>query len=447
MQEIEQAYRRLSGLEADLDAARAELGNRDVRLAQTRDRIAELEAKVADYEDQIVRAFQRIRADDKTTEKTRRALSVALALLDERANAPAPAPRPQRRVRAQDVSRRSAVAVVPCRDGDPHRGRPDCRARAGLPGQHASGPRRGDCSARRGLPGLAGAGVLRNRQLEVVVVPAIGRIVALRLLRDGAAAADPLWLHPKLGRELAPDDNGWINFGGDKAWPAPQSDWSRIAGRPWPPPVTFDARAYTAEVVGESIVRMTSQVDPAYGMRVRRDIRLAGDEMIVETTYEKLAGPAVRAAVWTITQLTSPERIFLLLPERSSFAAGHRSVGQAPPSDVSVDGRLLSLARDRKQKTMLVSDAEALAWIGPGCDLLLRTASPPPAAGAVWPDGARAQVYTSPDGDQPYVELELLGTLQELAPGQRAVLQVSYRLFPRALADPLAEARRIMAMH
>jgi hypothetical protein len=64
-----------------------------VRLAQTRDRIAELEAKVADYEDQIVRAFQRIRADDKTTEKTRRALSVALALLDERANAPTQAPR------------------------------------------------------------------------------------------------------------------------------------------------------------------------------------------------------------------------------------------------------------------------------------------------------------------------------------------------------------------
>jgi CheY-like chemotaxis protein len=89
VQEIEQAYRRLSGLEADLDAARVELGNRDVRLAQTRDRIAELEAKVADYEDQIVRAFQRIRADDKTTEKTRRALAVALALLDEKSNAPA----------------------------------------------------------------------------------------------------------------------------------------------------------------------------------------------------------------------------------------------------------------------------------------------------------------------------------------------------------------------
>lgn len=84
-QEVEQAYRRLAGFEADLDAARVEIGDREVKLAQTRDRLGEIEAKVSDYEDQIVRAFQRLRADEKTTEKIRRALGVALALLDERA--------------------------------------------------------------------------------------------------------------------------------------------------------------------------------------------------------------------------------------------------------------------------------------------------------------------------------------------------------------------------
>ena len=59
-----------------------------MRIAQTRDRIAELESKVTDYEDQIVRAYQRLRADEKTTEKARRALAVALALIDERASVP-----------------------------------------------------------------------------------------------------------------------------------------------------------------------------------------------------------------------------------------------------------------------------------------------------------------------------------------------------------------------
>ena len=91
IQELEQAYRRVAGLDADLDATRVDLGNREVRLAQNRDRIAEMEAKIADCEDQILRAYQRIRTDDRTTEKTRRALSVALALLDERSGGAPPA--------------------------------------------------------------------------------------------------------------------------------------------------------------------------------------------------------------------------------------------------------------------------------------------------------------------------------------------------------------------
>lgn len=87
-QEIEQAYRRLAGFEADLDAARVELGDRELKLTQGRDRISELEGKLSDYEDQIVRAYQRLRADEKTGEKIRRALAVALALMDERASSP-----------------------------------------------------------------------------------------------------------------------------------------------------------------------------------------------------------------------------------------------------------------------------------------------------------------------------------------------------------------------
>jgi chromosome segregation ATPase len=88
VQELEQAHRRGSGLEADLNAARAELGDREVRLAQAKDRVGELEAKVTDYEDQIVRAYQRLKTEEKTSEKVRRALTVAFALMDERAAAP-----------------------------------------------------------------------------------------------------------------------------------------------------------------------------------------------------------------------------------------------------------------------------------------------------------------------------------------------------------------------
>ncbi len=286
--------------------------------------------------------------------------------------------------------------------------------------------------------------VLRNR-LEAVVVPAIGRVVALRMPGAGAPS-DPFWRHPALATTLAPDDNGWINFGGDKAWPAPQSEWERIAGRSWPPPATFDARPYAASVVAGT-VRMQSEVDARYGMRVRRDVQLTADGMTIDTTYQKVSGPPVRVAVWSITQLTSPERIFLLLPERSTFPGGRRNVSTAPPADVAVDGRLLSLARDRQEKTMIASDADALLWVGKDCVLLVHKLGPPPSARAEWPGGAHAQVYTNPDGDQPYVELELLGQLADLSPGAELSLRVGYRLMPRSEADPLVEARKVLARH
>jgi hypothetical protein len=83
---------------------------------------------------------------------------------------------------------------------------------------------------------------LRNRHTEVVVVPAIGRVMSLGFAGDGGRS-DPFWRHDRLAPNLTGDENGWINYGGDKAWPAPQSDWERTFGKGWPPPATFDADA------------------------------------------------------------------------------------------------------------------------------------------------------------------------------------------------------------
>ena len=145
---------------------------------------------------------------------------------------------------------------------------------------------------------------LRNGHQRVTIVPAIGRVMGLDFAQDGAYAG-PALEPPQLGAALAPDHDGWINYGGDKAWPAPQSDWPRVAGRGWPPPVTFDARPFTASIEG-SQVEMLSAVDPAYGIRVRRRITLFNDLMFITTTYEKVEGAPVRVGVWTITQLKPP---------------------------------------------------------------------------------------------------------------------------------------------
>ena len=295
---------------------------------------------------------------------------------------------------------------------------------------------------------------LRNRAAEVTVVPAIGRLMQIAL-RDGEGdgTRGPLWSHPGIGPDLGGDENGWINLGGDKAWPAPQSRWEAIVGKGWPPPKTFDASPFEAKIIGGTggagdRVEILSAVDPAYGVRVRRTIALdpAAPSVTIETCYEKMAGEPIRVGVWTITQLASPERLFMRLPARSAFPGGHALRLPDRPKDLRVEGRLLSLTREPAAKTMLVSDGDALLWVGGAAHLLIETVAGPHDPPGEWPDGAHAQIYTSSDEALPYVELELFSPLRDLRIGERASLRVRYTLGARASADPTAEAKRVFGL-
>jgi CheY-like chemotaxis protein len=94
-EELAETHRRLLRVEGELDTARTDIRDREVKLGQARDRITELESKVADLEDQALRAYRRIKDDERTIDKAKRAVSVALTLLDERSTTGTPAaPRP-----------------------------------------------------------------------------------------------------------------------------------------------------------------------------------------------------------------------------------------------------------------------------------------------------------------------------------------------------------------
>jgi chromosome segregation ATPase len=83
-EELAETHRRLVRVEGELDTARTDTRDREVKLGQARDRITELEAKIADLEDQALRAYRRIKDDEKAIDKAKRAVSVALTLLDDR---------------------------------------------------------------------------------------------------------------------------------------------------------------------------------------------------------------------------------------------------------------------------------------------------------------------------------------------------------------------------
>jgi chromosome segregation ATPase len=88
------AVSRAEALERELDEVRAELlvargeadgarGEVDRRTADLKKRVTDLEAANAKNEERVVKAYQKIKADEKVREKVRKALAIATQLLEE----------------------------------------------------------------------------------------------------------------------------------------------------------------------------------------------------------------------------------------------------------------------------------------------------------------------------------------------------------------------------
>lgn len=280
--------------------------------------------------------------------------------------------------------------------------------------------------------------LIGNGIVEVIVVPAIGRVMQLRLAGETKGA---FWGNRALdGQPCRSNSNEWINFGGDKCWPAPQSAWTKQQGRDWPPPVAFDALPMEA-VAGECEVVLSSPVDPNLGIQVIRYVELDADlpVMRIRSEFRKVAGDAVRVSVWTITQMHDPERVFVALRKDSTMPRGYIRLTEAEPEDLRIAGGLLSLVRPSVHCSKIGADATSMAWVGEELAVRVDSEDGP----GEYPDGGCiTQVYTSPD-PYPYVELETLGPLATMRAGDRIERSTVYTILPRSESDPEAEARSL----
>lgn len=283
-----------------------------------------------------------------------------------------------------------------------------------------------------------------NGQAEVVVVPAIGRIMRLGF----AGGENVIWENRELdGRSPDGRQADWLNLGGDKAWPSPQADWVKYTGcvKDWPPPRGFDGLPATASVDGDTVI-LTHPVDVSYGLRAIRRITLdpAKPVLTVRTTFERGKGGAVKAGVWVITQFNEPAGLFLPLPERSIFPAGYVPLPPQPPPHVEVIAGpppMLSLRRDPGMSYKIGLDGSSLIWVGQTTSVRIDS---PRVPGGEYPDkGSSTQVYSNA-GDMKYVELETLGPLTTLKAGDTLERTNVYTLRHRTETNPLAEAVRIL---
>jgi hypothetical protein len=267
--------------------------------------------------------------------------------------------------------------------------------------------------------------LISNGVVEAIVVPAIGRVMQFRFVGDENG---PFWENVQLrGKVALPYSDQWANFGGDKVWPAPQSDWATIHRRAWPPPDTFDSLPLLATVRKDS-VELTSATDVFYGVWLHRIIELDKSKpvMTIKNEYHKKDGSPVRLALWTITQLQDPEQIRIPTKGISKKPPYRVHSPQAPP-DLTLLKGMITLTRNPLANHKIGSYGESLIWIGK--DLTLEISSPRQSGD--YPDeGSSTEVYTSAD-PSPYVELEMLGPLKTVKKGDRIAHTVQYKLSKR----------------
>jgi hypothetical protein len=280
--------------------------------------------------------------------------------------------------------------------------------------------------------------LIDNGSVEAIVVPAIGRVMQFRLSGDADGA---FWENRALDGQLHPTGSSeWINFGGDKCWPAPQSDWLRQQDRDWPPPFAFDGASVKADFC-ESGVALTSPVDPGFGIEVTRYVQLDAVRpvMRIRTEYHKILGSPVRVSVWSITQMCDPECISVLLHKDSKLPNGFVRQLETEPHGLHIEGGMLSLQRHPEQCTKIGADACSMAWIGRKLAVRIDAEAGP----GEFPDGGCVtEIYTNPD-PLPYVELETLGPLETMSAGDSIERATVYTIMPSSAFDPEAEARRV----
>ena len=282
---------------------------------------------------------------------------------------------------------------------------------------------------------------LGNGQVEAILVPAVGRVMQFRFAGESDG---PFWENPTMfGKAPASDAKEWGNFGGDKTWPAPQADWGKLTPRDWPPPAAFDAVPVEAKVSGNTVT-LVSPVDPHYGIRTIRTVELdpLQPTMTIRTAYEKIQGAPVKVSIWIITQLKDPVAAFMSVPQPSLFPEGYNLQSKQAPPNLRMEGPLISLARARQTPCKIGNDAGSLVWLGGKWVLRIES---PRVPGAEYPDhGSSAEIYTNPD-PLPYVELELLGPLRTLKPGDRMERVSTYTLSRRTGLDAGKEARMMLS--
>jgi hypothetical protein len=146
---------------------------------------------------------------------------------------------------------------------------------------------------------------------SAIIVPSLGRVMSYGL----AGGPNLLFENPaaKIGAASDKKLPGWVNYGGDKTWPAPQDSWGlwqKSGG--WPPPSQWDGAAHEAEVLTGGKLRTESPIHSGLGARVVRVYSMSeAGEFVIEQSIEKVSGGPLALSIWSVTQIAHPDAVYV----------------------------------------------------------------------------------------------------------------------------------------
>lgn len=285
--------------------------------------------------------------------------------------------------------------------------------------------------------GWTGAQRMQNASVTLTAVPEIARIMQFSL----TDSTNLIWQNQALEGQLADPQQSqqglWRNFGGAKLWVAPQSAWDAVLGN-WPPDYEIDSAPCQPIPKQPHTLLLEGQPSPIKGVQFRREITLVDRGADLIYTLTNVSDHPVSWGIWMVFQAIPGGMVFLPAGDGTQFWLDPQFSGleATGPEDLNYHkhDQVYVLDHARSVDKTKVFSIPAQGWLAywVADQVLFILYDPDPTA--EYPQGeGSTEIFTDAD----YVELEHIGPLAHLEPGESTSLPESWRILPAPnLSDP-----------
>lgn len=302
---------------------------------------------------------------------------------------------------------------------------------------------------------------LQNQWIKLHVVPQLGgRLIQLKMNGYEFFFVNPLLAGKEPDSTRLGENGAWLNFGGEKIWPAPQG-WDSSDQWPGPPDPVLDSGEYfMAEISNvKNGIRLTSPFDKYSGLQIRKDVFISENSSEVKVIARfKNEGNVLRTwSIWPVLQMNASGEIAdqyqVVCPANpeSSFTNGYKvmhGLVNNPQYKIDDNGNVRVDYQYLVGKIGLDTDSNWAAFVdtNSGKVFVLMFQCP---KDQLYPEETSLQIWTSGRGmvysrntirqhsddrvlNPPYMEMELLSPLQKIEPGKE--IQFEYRMLASTIS-------------